>query len=469
MSYPNVLDRTKREELLRDERGALTTNAENRAARLRLLRGGLGIALYLGLVLAPLVLMLFIGAPSGREIWRELSVSLGFGGLSILMLQFAVSARLRRLKAPYGVDVVYHFHRQITFVALGLVSLHPVLLFIFEPATLGLLNVFTAPLRARMAVLAVVILLCIMATALWRQRFSLSYERWRLVHDILAVALVVVAVTHVELVGHYVSVPWKRWLWIAYGAMTVSLVLWVRLGKPLLKQRRPYQVTDVRAEGPQVWCLAFAPVGHRGIGFNPGQFAWITLDRSPFSLEEHPFSFSSSALARGSFEVTVKELGDFTSRIGDTKPGTIAYVDGPFGAFDPDRYPAAGHVFIAGGIGITPFMSILRTAAGKGDPTPTTLFCGAPSLEQLVFADELTTLRERLPLRFVPVLEEPPSDWVGERGFVTREILERHVENPRTQEFFLCGPPPMIGGVTAILDEIGVPTRRLHYERFDFV
>lgn len=447
----------------------MTENAEKQAARARRQRGGLGITLYLGLALAPLVLMLFIDAPAGREIWRELSVSLGFGGLSILMLQFAVSARLRWLKAPYGVDVVYHFHRQITFVALGLVLAHPALLFLFEPAALGLLNVFTAPWRARMAVLAVVVLLLIMFTALWRERIGLNYERWRFVHDVFAMALVVAAVAHIELVGYYVSVPWKRWLWIAYGAMTVSLVLWVRLGKPLLKLRRPYRVTDVRAEGPEVWSLSFAPSGHRGIRFEPGQFAWITLDRSPFSLEEHPFSFSSSAVDEGSFEVTVKELGDFTSKIGKTKTGTIAYVDGPFGAFDPERYPAPGHVFIAGGVGITPFLSILRTAADRSDPTPTTLFYGASTLDQLVFADELTRLAGRLPLRFVPVIQEPPADWTGERGYLTQEVLERFLDDPGAQEFFLCGPPPMIAAVEAMLGAIGVPQGRIHYERFDFV
>lgn len=447
----------------------MSLNHRSQEGRRRFLAGAFGIALYLALALAPLLLMLFADAPAGRERWRELSVALGFGGLSILMLQFAVSARLRRLKAPYGVDVVYHFHRQITFVALGLVLLHPVLLFVFEPATLGLLDVFSAPWRARMAVLSVVALLGIITTAIWRRSFALSYERWRLVHDILAIVLVSAATTHVALVGHYVSTPWKRSLWVAYAAMTILLVLWVRLGKPLVRLRRPYRVTRVCAEGPEVWSLAFEPVGHRGIHFEPGQFAWITLGRSPFSLEEHPFSFSSSAAGTGSFEVSVKELGDFTSRIGATEPGTVAYIDGPFGAFDPERYPAPGHVFIAGGVGITPFMSILRTSADRHDPTPTTLFYGAPTLERLVFAEEITALTTRFPLAFVPVVQEPPAEWSGESGYLDRDVLERHIDSPLEQEYFLCGPPPMIEGVIRTLSAMGVPQRRIHYERFDFV
>lgn len=432
-------------------------------------RGAFGIALYVVLAAAPLVLMLFVDAPAGREWWRELSVALGFAGLSLLMLQFALSARLKRLKAPYGIDAVYHFHRQITFVALAFVLAHPLLLFVLAPETLRLLNVFEAPLRARMAVTATLALLAIVATSLARERLCLVYERWRLTHDVLAIVLVAAAAIHVELVGHYVSHPWKRALWAGYAALTVALVLWVRFGKPLLKLRRPYRVAEVRAEGPEVWTLRLEPVGHRGIAFEPGQFAWITIGASPFSLEEHPFSFSSSADEHGAFEITVKELGDFTRRIGATEPGTIAYVDGPHGAFDPERHPAPHHVFVAGGVGITPFMSILRTAADRHDPTPTTLFYGAPTLERLVFAGEIEALAERMPLRFVPVLQEPPAGWEGERGYLTREVIERHVERPAEAEWFLCGPPPMVVGVMRALQELGVPHRRIHYERFDFV
>ncbi|MBE0476068.1 MAG: ferric reductase-like transmembrane domain-containing protein [Coriobacteriia bacterium] len=446
---------------------AVDRRARQRAYRVR---AASGIALYVLLALAPLVLMLLAPLPAGREFLRELSVALAFAGAGILGLQFVLSARLRRLKAPFGIDAVYHFHRRMSYVALGLVLAHPVLLFVMDPALLALLNVFAAPWRARAAVAAVASLGAIVASSVWRQRFKLRYETWRGLHDVLAVAVVVLAVLHMQGIGHYVSAPWKRALWIVYPTLWALAFAWVRVGKPLVKARRPYRVSEVRREGRDTWTLAFEPQGHPGMGFLPGQFAWVTLRRSPFSLEEHPFSFSSAAPAgKSGFEMTVKELGDFTSRIGEVEPGEVAYLDGPYGAFTTDRYDAAGYVLIAGGIGITPVMSVLRTAEERGDDTACTLVFAAKAEEDLVFREEIGRLSDVLPLKVAYVLEEPPEGWTGERGFVTRELLERYVAEPLERDYFLCGPPAMLDAVSAALAEMRVPARRVHYERFALV
>ena len=83
----------------------------------RILQGILWIFIYLLLTLAPLFFMIFGPArPEGREFWRELSVSLGFVGLAMMTLQFVLTARFKFLKAPYGSDIVYFFHRQISLV-----------------------------------------------------------------------------------------------------------------------------------------------------------------------------------------------------------------------------------------------------------------------------------------------------------------------------------------------------------------
>jgi len=433
-------------------------------------RAVLGIGLYLLLALAPLILMLLAPLPPGRSFLRELSVALGFAGASVLGLQLAISARLRRLKAPYGIDAVYHFHRRISYLALALVLAHPTLLFIESPATLALLNVVTAPWRARLAVGSVLLLLALIGSSLRRKRIGLSYEAWRGLHDLLAVAVLVLAVGHMEGIGHYINAPWKRVLWIAYPVMWLGFLGYVRLAKPVLKLRRPYRITQVRREAPRVWTLGFHPEGHPGIKFLPGQFAWVTLRRSPFSFEEHPFSFSSSAEAGdGGFEMTVKELGDFTSTIGTVKPGETAYLDGPYGAFTTDRYPAGGYVFIAGGIGITPIMSLIRTAADRKDDSRMRLLYAASTVENLVFSDEIDTLTGGLSLRVTYILERPPEGWKGERGFMTRELLERNVEEMHDADFFICGPPPMMTAVEKALSELRVRPDRIHYERFDLV
>src|SRR5262249_28169487 len=95
-----------------------------------------------------------------------------------------------------------------------------------------------------------------------------------------------------------------------------------------------------------------------GFRFRPGQFAWLTTGKTPLKITGHPFSFSSSAaVSDGQVEMTIRNLGDFTSKIGHIPVGQRVYLDGPYGAFTIDRNPADMHVLIAGGVGITPMMS----------------------------------------------------------------------------------------------------------------
>lgn len=437
------------------------------------IQGAFWMLVYVLLAIAPLVLLKIGEVPPGREFWRELSVALGFAGLTMLTLQFVLTARFRRIKAPYGADVVYHFHRQISLVAFLLIVCHPLLLFINSPATINLLNLFTAPWRARMGVTAVLLLAALIGASLWRRRLALDYSRWRIWHGILATLVVALAMAHVVLARHYLNTPWKQALWLGYSLFWVGLLLYVRVVKPIQQLRRPYRVEQVIPERGGAWSLVIAPEGHRGIRFLPGQFAWITAGASPFAEAEHPFSFSSSAEHPEKLAFTIKEVGDFTRTIKSLQPGQRVYLDGPFGHFSIDRQPRAReYVFIAGGVGITPIMSMLRTMADRGGDRPLLLFYANRDWESVTFREELEVLCARLDLTVVHILEKPPAEWPGERGYLGQPILERYLPKEwdrNTIEVFLCGPPPMMTAVERALLNMGVPLGDIHSERFNLV
>lgn len=149
------------------------------------------------------------------------------------------------------------------------------------------------------------------------------------------------------------------------------------------------------------------------------------------------------------------------------KPGTAAYLDGPHGAFSIDRYEAAGYVFIAGGVGITPMRSFLLTLADRRDPRPVLLFYADKTRDAMAYRDEVERLRDTLDLTIVDVLEEPPAGWQGETGVLTSEILARHLPDESfARMYFLCGPEPMFDAVRPALVERGVPGARIQMERF---
>jgi predicted ferric reductase len=220
-----------------------------------------------------------------------------------------------------------------------------------------------------------------------------------------------------------------------------------------------------------VWTLALRPESAAPLRFAPGQFAWLTLRSSPFAMREHPFSIASSAERGDRVEVSIKAIGDFTSTIKDVKVGETAWIDAPYGTFSIDDQPDAhGYAFVAGGIGVAPIMSTLRTLADRGDRRPLVLFYGNRVWDRVAFREELEGLYARLNLKVVHVLLEPPADWPGERGFISEDVLMRHLP-PERHLFhcFLCGPTPMTTSVEHSLAALGIPAAQVHSEIFDWV
>lgn len=185
--------------------------------------------------------------------------------------------------------------------------------------------------------------------------------------------VVMIGIVHTLQVGHYTAQWWQQAFWAGLAGLTLLLLLYVRVFRPLVMLRHPYRVAEVRREPSTCWTLRLEPEGHAGMKFRAGQYAWLTLGKSPCSLQQHPFSFASSALSPHRLEFAIKELSDFTRTIGQVPPGSRAYLEGPFGAFDIDANTSDQTVFIAGGIGITPIMSMLRTLRDRGDRRPLVL------------------------------------------------------------------------------------------------
>ncbi len=434
------------------------------------LRGALWIALYLFFVLAPLFALLLGAHPPARSFWTELSIALGYSGLAMMGLQFGLTARFRHVTEPWGEDVIYHFHRQLSLIAVALVVAHPIILFIVRPELLGLLNSFTAPWRARFAALSTYSLIAIVAMAVWRKQLRLRYETWHLTHVVLAVVAVAAGILHMVGWSFYFGDPWKRALWIALTLFWIGLLFYVRVIKPLFVLRRPYRVAELRPERGDTWTLLLEPDGHAGFQFRPGQFGWLTIYGSPFKITSHPFSFSSSAAAGdGRVAMSIRKLGDFTDGIDRVPVGRRVYLDGPYGAFTIG-HPADMHVLIAGGVGITPMMSMIRTLADQGDKRPIVLLYGSKSWDEITFREELDELKSRLNLTVVHVLENPPEGWAGERGFINEEVLMRHLPAPYEEhEYFICGPGKMMDAIEATLGDLGVPISKYHSERYSFV
>jgi predicted ferric reductase len=440
-------------------------------------RGAFWIFVYLAVAIAPLIFA-WSGPEPGRGLLINLSVALGFVGLAMMGLQFALVARFKTVSAPFGMDVVLQYHRQIAYVALLFILAHPILLFIENVQFLALLDVFTSPLRAKMAVTSTVALLLLVTLSVWRKKLRISYETWQLTHGVLGVVIIATALAHVFLVGYYVNEPWEKALWIAMSAAFVFLLLWVRVIRPLQRYRSAWRVEEVISERGETSTIVLEQQNGDGFAFEPGQFAWIMAGKSPFAITQHPFSISSSAERTDRVTLSVKAAGDFTSSIAALKPGATVYLDGPHGAFTIDRHEGPGFVFIGAGVGVTPLMSMLRTLADREDVRPCYLFLGNRNKESITFREEIEALRCRLNLEVIHVLSRPEEGWEGEKGHIDAAVLSRGLtgeehrrlpERHRRLIYFICGPDEMMDAAEGALAHLGVPAERVHSERFGMV
>ncbi|MCB1866681.1 MAG: ferric reductase-like transmembrane domain-containing protein [Chromatiales bacterium] len=424
---------------------------------------------YLALVLAPLVALLVGPAPRGAGLAWDFAMALGFAATSAMGLQFLLTARFRRASAPFGIDIIYYFHRYMAVVVLTAVGGHYLVIRVINPELLDGTKLTDAPGYLTAGRIATVCLVAIVVTSLWRKRLRIPYDAWRIAHTLLAVGAFVLAIVHIRAAGRHLNTPMQQVLWGLYSLGWLYLVIHIRVIKPWRMHTRPWRVAEVRTESLDSHTLVLEPVGHAGLRFRPGQFAWLTLDASPWRMREHPFSIASSAEHPERIEFTIKALGDFTRTIGPDALGKSACLDGPYGVFSVDRHPAAsGFVFIAGGVGIAPIMSMLRTLAERGDTRPIRLVYCNRRADNVLFRDEIDALRTRLDLEVTHVIDEPHQAKDAVAGPVSETTLTAALA-PETRAFehFLCGPKAMSGQVQQALHRLGVPAGRVHFELFD--
>lgn len=430
----------------------------------------LWLAFYVLMVFLPMVLLMIFPRPEGREFLREVSVSLGFLAMALLGLQTIPTSRLKFFTKAFPMETLYDIHHKLSIFTFIIAIVHPVLLFINNPETLRLLNFFQAPTRAQAALLSVLAMLVLVITSVWREVMKMKYDVWRWVHDGLAFLAIGLGLYHMFKVNYYMSLTYQRVIWLILTGMWVLIILYIRVGRPFVMLKRPYVVEKVVEERGDSWTLWLRPEGHDGFDFQSGQFAWIT-DESPFIFRENPFSFSTSSDRDDNLiGFTIKELGDFTSTIKHFKPGDTMYVDGPYGTFNLDEHYDNRLVLIAGGIGSAPVLSILRTMRDRGREKPVIFFYGNPTWDGVIYREELEKLKEEVNLKVVHVLEQPPEDWEGESGFITAEILSKHLPADYKEWeylFFLCGPMPMIHAVEGALSKMDVSSARIFSEKYE--
>ena len=427
------------------------------------------IIAYLVAVTFPLILSWLIGGQP-RPFHQELASGLGILAFSMVLMEFVLSGRFKSVSNGVGMDVTMWFHQVMARTALVFALLHPLL---YQGTPSGgerpwdptrQLTITTDFSHLWTGIAAFVLLPCLVFLAIGRTQLDYKYETWRLMHGVGALLIALLLLHHTVYAGRYGSQPMMTWLWVAMTGIAVGSLLYVYLLVPLLDKTRAWSVTSVTRLTPEQWEVTVMPDGHAGLGYKAGQFVWLNVGHSSFSIKENPFSICSAPAAGPEISFMIKELGDFTRTIGKIKPGTVAYLDGPYGNLSVDGRTEPGVALIAGGVGLAPLLGILRQMRLTSDPRRVRLIYGNRIVDQIAYRDELGAQD------VVYVLSEPPETWRGETGFIDAALINRVFSAKELSEwvFVMCGPAIMMDIVEDHLIEMGTPSHRILSERFEY-
>ena len=203
-----------------------------------------------------------------------------------------------------------------------------------------------------------------------------------------------------------------------------------------------------------------------GFGYKPGQYMMVTIKSDGKELM-HTFTLSSSPTDPEFIEFTKKlTASEYSTRLRAIKLGDWARIDGPYGKFTCEcEYEKI--LFLAGGIGITPFYSIIKYCTDNRLPTKIVLFYGVRNENEIAFKKELEDLEQNnRNLRVIYVLNEPGPNWTGKVGFVTADLIKQEVPDFQDHIFYACGPPAMVTAMQRVVAALGLPGEQLRLESF---
>jgi predicted ferric reductase len=429
------------------------------------------IVVYMAVAAVPL------GLAAAQGHWRRepLLDSIGSGlalvAFAIMLLEFTLSGRYRRVSGRIGFDRTMRFHRMAAYVMVAMGALHP--FFYNHPGTqagpwfTGADPVLPVGLWSLAAAIgAWLTITFLVLAAIDRDLLPCRYEIWQRLHAGGAVAAAGFVAAHAVTSSGYSSHPVLLAFWSALIGVAVLTQLYAHGLRPWRQQRAPYMVDRVEKVGANTWEVRLRPregAGtHSAMRFRPGQFAWLKLGGRAFGASEHPFSISTAPEDTPEIGFTIKENGDFTREIGAWRPGTPAYLDGPHGHFVPDESPVPT-IYIAGGVGIGPVLSHLRAFAARGDGRPVTLIYGAATAEHIADRRELDALTDVLDLTIHYVVSDPNAAWQGLSGHITSHVLDRCLpaHGRASARYFVCGPESMVTTVRVALRRLGIPERSI--------
>ena len=385
----------------------------------------------------------------------------GLIGAVLLSLNFILAARLKFLDPLFnGLNRIYIVHHLTGAISFILLLFHPVLLALWYLPTSTILAAKllipdTGNLPVWFGIMSLLVLIVLLVITFF---IPVAYQLWKSTHQYLGISLLF-ATLHIFFIPSTVTynLPLRYYMLtlcllgiIAYFYRTV-------LGRKLVP-RLAYKIDHVGSLSPDILEISLVPES-KPIKHLPGQFLFMSVTNLGISGETHPFSIASAPGSQ-KLGLAVKSSGDYTETLRLLKPGAMAKIEGPFGRFTYENSYHQKQVWIAGGIGVTPFLSMARSLS-LSSPYRATLFYVVSTPDEAVYVNELQTIAKNLPDNFQFILHSSKTS-----GRLNSQTVQNLLPDFMERDIFICGPLPMMSSLRKQFTNLKIKNRFIHSEEF---
>jgi len=365
----------------------------------------------------------------------------------------------------FGLDRIIKFQRKFSLFTALFVILHPIFFILSTGVVVGFLvpNFTYFPLA--LGIISMYIFILVMIASHFYKR--VSYKMWQYIH-VVTYILFGTSVYHAFNWGSDAEL-----LTPLYAITTLAVLIGVTYRtqyKIQALRKGVFIVKGVTQETHDTYTLHIDQ--EKKLQFEAGQFCFLRLDGKKLHAR-HPFTVSSSP-HEDELRFTIKDSGRFTSTARTLTPGSKILIDGPFGKFKAKENKDL--VFIAGGVGITPFMSMILANGQKENKQNITLLYGSKTEADIIFKQKFDAINENW-FKKVYVLSnadnpDPVQKDISqpklqyEKGFISGDLIKKYVTDTPDTIYYICGPETMKNIVRKTLETMGVPKDRVLIEDF---
>ncbi len=381
-------------------------------------------------------------------------------GTILLSDSFILSSRFIWIEALFGgLDKVYKAHAITSAVSYLLLLHHLILLVVSRLPSISATLPLVIPGRDMSITWGIFSLLTFTLLIFITLYIDLPYHVWKSTHEWMGLGLLFGSL-HVIFIKSDIARFWPLRLWILVSlSFAATSYIYKRFLYRLLGPTFTYILKDIRRVG-DVHELTLIPKNHK-LFFIPGQFIFLNHRGGKISREEHPFSIVSTPY-QDELTIAAKISGDYTLTLDRISQGDEFGLSGPYGSFGERFLSKKPAVFIAGGIGITPFVSMITSALNRSMKQPIHLFYVAKTTDEAIYHQHFVRLAAILSNLTYVAHQSRFS------GRLTASVITAMVTQIKQANIFLCGPAQMMESLTHQLTSLGVRRRNIIYEDFRF-